>query len=101
MSQHLITTVAKPETCRCGASVLRGHSEGLPTVVDANPIQADVEYVALLDGLWTYSLNSQGKLWHRSEWRIRPRRLDPTIAIHVQHKCPAKPEQLALPIGAA
>lgn len=98
MSLHLITTRAEPGTCRCGVQVLRGHAEGLSVVVDAKPIQPNGEHLILLEGLWTFSLNGRGELWHRSDWRIRGAILNAMSTIHAQHVCPKPHEQLELPL---
>lgn len=93
----LITTRAKPATCRgCGTPTLAGVAEGMPVVVDQQPIEPGQEYLILLDGRHTYALNPKGELWHRSEWRIRGGRLSILQTIHAQHACAKPHEQLQL-----
>ena len=87
MSQHLISTKAKPTTCGgCGTPLLAAHDAGIPARGNATPIAPEQEAAVLLTGAWTYTLTAGKQLIHRTPEKIRSNW--PTGTIHAQHKCP-------------
>jgi len=101
MTDHLVTTRAKPATChRCRDPILIGLADGLTARVDATPLpDRNAEIAALLAGLRTYTRFSNDELAYRDADRIREHhKRDPRLAprqIHVEHKC-TRPEQQTL-----
>lgn len=93
MTDHLVTTRAKPDTChRCQDPILIGLAEGLTARVDITPLpDRDAEIAALLAGLRTYTCFSNSELAYRDPTRIRDPRLN-RRDIHAEHKC-TRPEQ--------
>ena len=89
--QHLITTVAKPETCpRCNTVTLAGVVEGLPARVDlAVTLDPTGEASAILAGRDTYTLLRTGELAYRDAGRIKGGSL--TGPVLAQHKCGGRP----------
>jgi hypothetical protein len=82
---HLATTPVAPLHChRCGAIVLYGLAEGLPTRVGMTPLDTLGEYQAIRAGLWTYTLTRPG-LVHRDASRILGNHL--TGPVLADHKC--------------
>lgn len=86
MSRH-----AKPETCpRCQAVVLVGPDDdvaAIVAVVDPQPIPAADEWLALLAGRPTYTLDARGAvavLNARTHWAIRANNAP---ALYVTHEC--------------
>lgn len=98
MTDHLVTTRARSDTChRCQDPILIGLAEGITTRVDAAPLpDRDAEITALLAGLRTYTRFSNSELAYRDAGRIREhQRRDPRLPkrdIHAEHKC-TRPEQ--------
>lgn len=89
MSQHLISTRAKADTCPvCKTSTLIAHSEGLRVRVDITPINPPEELAALAEGRTTYTLIMAGELVARDRHRIRDPHLHGTT--HRQHRCPVE-----------
>lgn len=90
MSQHLISTPAKPDQCRrCEAWTLTCHAGGLLARVDPIPIDELQELTALLDGRKTYNVHAE-TFTHRIylEWRDAYDIKDPRKhAVLPEHKC--------------
>jgi hypothetical protein len=87
MSRHLISTIARRATCpRCQVELLEAIDTGIATRVDAQPITAQQEIAALLEGRWTY-LHRHQLLIYRDVTIIAG---DPTGTIHAEHRCPQK-----------
>lgn len=86
MSQHLISTKAKPTTCGgCGTPLLTAHDAGIPARVNATPIAPEQEAAVLLTGAWTYTLTAGKQLIHRTPEKIRSNW--PPGTIHASHQC--------------
>jgi hypothetical protein len=86
MSQHFISTTARPTTCPgCGASILAAIDAGLPAHVNTQPLPPAHEPAVLLTGAWTYTHTKAGHLIHRTATHIRA---DTAGTIHAQHQCP-------------
>lgn len=87
MSRHLICTTARAQTCPgCGATLLAALEHGIPTRVDATPINPADEVGILLTGAATYTLTRGRQLVHRTPEKIRSGW--PPGTIHPAHQCP-------------
>lgn len=86
---YLISTPAEPKTCRtCRAPILSGLDAGLPTTVDAQPINPAGELDALIQGRWTYGRLRDGSLQHREPSTIAA---GATRPVYVEHRCRRQP----------
>ncbi len=79
------------EVCRAGApvAVLTGLSDEMcawVARVEPMPLSPAGEYLALMDGRWTYHLD-RGELWMRDRWRISHRPASSTTAVVCDHRC--------------
>lgn len=84
--RHLVTTKAAHAACEhCGASILAGLAEGVPTRVDAVPLPLGGEPAAHAERRWTYTLTAGGELVHRDASRIAAGSL--TGPVHADHRC--------------
>lgn len=97
MADHFITTTATPARCRCGRTILVGHSEGVKVRVDEEPVDEVTdnrpgrrvgELDVLLRGGRTFVHTSPGLLYERDEHRIRGNSIRGTI--HAEHQCAAQ-----------
>ncbi|GIG63671.1 hypothetical protein Lfu02_80430 [Longispora fulva] len=100
MSDHMITTQVLPGPCRrCRSLVLTGVAEGVPVNADAQPLDRDGVFAALLGGRSTYVLQ-RGELV-----RLDATRAGLTGPVVADHRCgeplpappPAPPPRAAPP----
>lgn len=83
------TRPARPATCRCGAALILGLSEGVPERVDIHALDVAGEFAAVLAGRRTFVL-LRGALLHRDQFRMkRP----PDGPVFATHKCGTRIQQ--------
>ncbi len=86
----MITTPATVARCRCGATVLTGHAEGLRATVDPIPLNKSGHIAAILDDRRVFVLLRDG-LTYLDSFRIGDPRLNgPKLA---DHKCGGLPPE--------
>jgi hypothetical protein len=95
--QRGFARLARLQQCKCGVQTYAGLDADVAAfevVVDASPVDAEGEQLALKSGRRTYDMTggASGTLWRRLDRHIAS---DPKYDIHVAHRC-AQSEQLEI-----
>jgi hypothetical protein len=101
VADHLISTIATEQTCRCGTRLLVALDSGISVRVDARQLpDRTAELTALVEGRYTFTRIHIGYLVLRTAGEITAPALTGTV--HREHRCPSRPDQLTIDqIGAS